>query len=241
MNKTILTALVLIFSMFAFNAAAAPVAKNAKKSKPKIDAPAPKPNLDPVPRSQTSNRSALPSWFYLDGTFGLGYAQNNAPSVINVSYASSPKMIQMLLGTTTGLKINNSLFAGLSFDYKKSFQISSVDKLIGNFSGTRWNLLSPTVGIYLNEYLLKLDFQYLGNYTMANKTVDGKDVSYGNVFGGRAVFMAPMDNFVKMPLNAGLLFEYLSFGRVMSDTFKNQKLTTRLGAWSLLLVANYSF
>lgn len=120
--------------------------------------------------------------FHLDfhGGFGKGAARfENAEK-------SKPVTYQYGAGATLGYKFGMLLYAGASFDYYKMIQTTDANSTWGNRKGTRMNLLSPTLGFRVAGLHLKLDYQFMGKYTLDKKDSGGSEVFYESPKGYRA-------------------------------------------------------
>ncbi|MCC7440266.1 MAG: hypothetical protein IT285_01450 [Bdellovibrionales bacterium] len=140
--------------------------------------------------------------------------------------SKTPFLLQLGFGATGAWKFGSRWFAGLSSDFRFVNQYSSVVSDVGNRRGTRWNILAPTFGGRFGNVIAKLDLQFLGAYSLGNKTLGGQDVSYTNPLGFRLTGMLP----VKNRFHLGLQFEYLNFSGQTLDgeesDLENQSLST---------------
>lgn len=147
--------------------------------------------------------------FYKDAFAQGGY------STANVSVGSKPFLIQYSVGFSFAKNIKNRFFVGATSDYRWINHYSVVTAA-GNFRGTRWNYVSPLLGIYVKRLIFLVDFQFLGNYNLTYSTDAGTSVTYSSPIGGRASVLFPVGK--KGRFHAALFFEQVKF--------KKQKLST---------------
>ena len=165
------------------------------------------------------------SGFYLDINGFGGYTGTTV-----ASDDTTPKLAQFGLGFTGAYQMSDNSFAGLSSDYRFINQYSAVIESVGNRKGTRWNIISPTIGVQMNHWTLKGDFQFLGNYELAKQTSTGSKITYKRPLGGRITALYP---FLDAEIHTGLYFEYLSFGYQYLSSGTGIDLSKRLLLWQI--------
>jgi hypothetical protein len=196
--------------------------------------------------------------FYADASLSVGYSKASVPdtgapagSSTEAAAPSAPTLLQWDLGATFAYRLPQlsiedvrvATFAGLTSDFRILSQYSALDPQLGNFRGTRWNVVGPVVGALIDgTYLVKVDLQFLGSYALSNSTVEGASLHYESPFGFRAQALYPVGRFFDKPkLNAGLEFETVSFSRQDIVGVASTPLVSGLHVWQLGVVASHAF
>lgn len=140
--------------------------------------------------------------------------------------ATAPTLLQAGAGATLGLNFSDFIF-GLSSDYRFINQYSTPTSDVGNRHGTRWNIASPTLGVMLGSFLLKADFQFLGNYNLGALASDGGTISCTNPMGYRVVLAYDFFS----PVYIGAFYESVSFSNQNDSVSGNTTLSPTLQLW----------
>ena len=192
------------------------------------------PSKNAVPANAGKSGSFRDS-VYLD-IFGFGGTTGT-----NTLAGPQPALMNFGGGLTAALKLDNwigkAVFVGATTDIRYVGQYSAVDATVGNRRGMYLNYVSPVLGARIDDIILKLDLQFLGNYKLLNPTVDGSTISFSSPLGGRfsALFQLHKGVF------AGAQLEYLRFtNQRNSATGNNTALTEPLNLWQLGLSIGYA-
>ncbi|OFZ81085.1 MAG: hypothetical protein A2583_10945 [Bdellovibrionales bacterium RIFOXYD1_FULL_53_11] len=171
--------------------------------------------------------TALPVNFSVDASGG--YSQRGVSSALK----DTPRLGQYGFGISGGYETGPFIF-GFCSDFRFINQYSTVKVLVGNTRGTRWNIVSPMAGFRYGAMAAKMDFQFLGNYNLSNKTADNADLSYGRPLGGRVAvyYVTPFS------LLIGAYYEHVWFGSEKNSTKNEQVLSQRIGLWQSGLTAS---
>lgn len=112
---------------------------------------------------------------------------NSSPGV------SGPTVLAYAGGSTVALRLGGGgwFLLGLTSDYRLYNQVSSIDVAVGNMTGSRWNIVSPTIGIRTQSFIFKADYQFLGNLNLSNQTSNSATIAYGSPSGFRGTFLMP--------------------------------------------------
>lgn len=165
----------------------------------------------------------------------VGYASLNASGVI--PGANAPALSFYTGGVTAGYSFAEIVLVGLSSDFSFINQYSNPINNGGNYRGTRWNIVSPSLGLQLADFTFIADVEFLGSYNLANSDVNGNSVSFSGPLGGK--FRALYSIF--SPINLGVQFEYLTFNTMVNSGTGNQTLSPSLILWQGGLIASYVF
>jgi hypothetical protein len=176
------------------------------------------------------NVAGIPLRLSVDGN--VGYSSASVPD----GY-SHPSMIAFGFGGTALYNFTDVWMAGITSDISWANQYSDTNASGSNFRGHRWNIVSPTFGAkWMNATILG-DFQFLGNYSLYLKGNQGGDVSFTGPIGGRLRATYPVFDSVE----AGLLFQYVTFGTLHNSVTGDTSLASRQKLWQLGLTASYVF
>jgi hypothetical protein len=150
---------------------------------------------------------------------------------------SHPSLVQFGFGVTATYNFTGALLAGIASDFRFINQYSDTTASGGNYRGHRWNIVSPVFGgTWMNTTILA-DFQFLGAYDIYVKATNGGDASFTGPLGGRIRATYPVFDSVE----AGLLFEYLTFGTRNNSISGDTSLSSKQKLWQLGLTASYVF
>jgi hypothetical protein len=153
------------------------------------------------------------------------------------STGSTPLLFSGSFGLTAGYWLHEDYFLGLSTEYSVLNQYSDIDPLAGNNRGTRWNVITPTLGWRVfNKIVLKVDFEFLGSYNLANPLPGDQYVSYTNPFGIKLTLSIP----VVYRVSLGLLFEYVTFSKIENSLMGATSLGTRFVLWQYGIAIGYT-
>ena len=187
-------------------------------------------------------KEGLQRYLYAEFFFEMGFSKPQPDPLLS----ASPSLLSYGMGTVLGgwLPINIpglKTFAGLLFDYRYFGQMSEVDPALGNFRGKYFQPLSPTVGAVFRDWLVRVDFEFLGNYQLLNKTTEGAEIAYTRPLGFRAAGFYTFKRILKKDIRVGLQYEELSFGRREITGFPNLQLDPKLSLSQLGIVLAYGF
>lgn len=182
-------------------------------------------------QSANAAQLQLPDWMYGDGNISLSYSKATI-----IQGADAPTLGQAGIGLTGGYRFEE-FFGGLTTDFRISGQYSDVKPTVGNARGTRWNIVSPTIGWHRGNLLIKGDVQFLGSYRLRNDGPGGATISYTSPIGGRVVGMYRV--FEK--IHAGLFYELVSFSKQNNSLTGETSLENKLKLWQTGLTASYVF
>lgn len=128
---------------------------------------------------------------------------------------------------------------GLTTDYRMINQYSTVNDELGNSRGSRWVILAPTLGAIVDQdYILRLELQFLGNYKLSNRTFDGKDFSYTSPFGFK---LSALKIIGDRNLAVGLLFEQVRYKAREISGVGSRTLNPALSIYQVGLMVSYAF
>jgi hypothetical protein len=149
-----------------------------------------------------------------------------------------PKELQYALGGIVAYRLMGSWLIGLSSDFNFVRQISDVGASGGNYKGTRWNIVSPTIGWLGSKFTALGDLQFLGNYNFsaANAAFGGSDSLTGPLgFRVRGTYdFAPT-------CAAGLQFSYTSFSDDSNSISGSINKAQSFSFWSVGIMASHEF
>lgn len=127
------------------------------------------------------NRQGNAIGFYFDTTLGVG----GGPTKYSTD-AGSPLIGSTTVGVTVGMLIfKERLLLGFGADYRFCTQWNESPTGTSNYRGSALNLLSPTIGFTYKRILIKLDYKFMGSYSLKNPTISGQFMSYGSPMGFR--------------------------------------------------------
>ena len=130
-----------------------------------------------------SGSFGFPSTLYLDvyGFFGTttGDVQGQSESL---------SLNQQGASITVGALVSGFLF-GLGTDYRQVNNSKEPNTDVGSFKGTRWAPLVISTGYLGESFLIKLEYQPMGVFTLTQPTYQGSTVTYGEGSGYRASLM----------------------------------------------------
>ncbi len=129
-----------------------------------------------------------------------------------------PVTYQYNAGATLGYKFLTLLYAGLSADYYYMIQTTKASSEWGNRKGTRYNLISPTLGFLTAKLHLKYDYQFKGKYTMAKKDSSGKEVYFEDPKGHRFYLGYRFHTFYEL----GLMYEKVLYEKQIIGTTESK-------------------
>ena len=153
--------------------------------------------------TSTSGPSSFgfPSTLYVDvyGYFGMttGDVQGQGETL---------SLNQQGASITVGALVSGFLL-GLGTDYRQVNNSKDPATDIGSFKGTRWAPLVISTGYLGESFLLKLEYQPMGVFTLTQPTYQGSTVTYGEGTGYRASLMYNVWNKIML----GPQYESLTF------------------------------
>ncbi len=96
-----------------------------------------------------------------------------------------PSLKQFQAGVRLGYAIKDRYILGISADYRSNSQSTGRDSTTGDWSGSRFNPISPMIGIKYHRFVVLGEYYMLGDYVLASKTATGESVSYQGTSGFR--------------------------------------------------------
>jgi hypothetical protein len=172
----------------------------------------------PTP-TNTENSKNTYEKYYFAGQGAFEYSSTTA-----AAGASTPTIFTEGIGLTADYRLSDIWLVGLSTDFVFINQTTDPGTTGANFSGTRWNIISPTFGAQLNKHLLLLDVEFLGNWTLKNAAANSGTAQYQNPIGFRLRYSHPLGFINNVSL--GAQFEYLSFSTINNSITGSASLTT---------------
>jgi len=167
--------------------------------------------------------------FYLDVHLGLGAAG------AGMSGASS-FLITNTIGASVGFRPKGVFMIGASTNYSFLMQYSD-PTTTGNMRGDYFNYVSPMIGFFLGQkFILKTNIQFLGNYSLINKTIGGESVAYSGPFG----FRVSLTYMGKKKLKPTLFFETVSFSKQSIEGVEST-LASAMSMWQAGLMLSFIF
>ena len=152
----------------------------------------------------------------------LGYS-----GLSGTGLSSSTSMTQLGGDVTLAVRIDDAFLFGITSDYRNIGQLSSIDSHVGNFTGTRFTPVSPTIGLRTRKYFLEIDYQFLGDFSLSNKTAGGASISYAHPQGIRIRVAHQFYH----SIYAGLQYETVSFTTQKSSQNGDISLSPSLSLW----------
>jgi len=147
-------------------------------------------------------------------------------------------MLQYGIGTTIGLGFYPFIL-GVSADKYLVNQMSDVKSPYGNRKGSRTNIFSLTIGLNIMSFILKADYQFMGNYNLDKKNIEGLEIKYETPKGLR--FYLGMQ-FEFMPLAGKLGFFYESVDYEKEIVGANESiLSNKMNIKQIGLMAQFDF
>jgi hypothetical protein len=159
----------------------------------------------------------VPMHLDINGTWGYSSAKGQ-------TVTSSTSLGQWTGGITIAPRLGDVIFIGLSSDFRSTAQYSDVSTFDGNFSGRRWNMASPTLGFRRSGFVVKFDYQMLGDYELRSKTADGASVKYTQPQGWRAALMYKMTGII----HVSGFYEGMTYGKKMDSSLGETTLSDKL-------------
>lgn len=170
--------------------------------------------------------------FHVDINASAGYSGLSGESV-----SESPTLLQWSGGITAAPIFYDTVFVGLTSDFRYIGQYSDVVEQDGNFRGTRWNIASPTLGIKYSGFLLKFDYQVLGDYDLSENTFEGATFSFTEPKGFRGQVLYN----VWEQLHLGVQYETLKFERFRDSERGEGEVSPALSLWQAGAVMAWVF
>jgi hypothetical protein len=173
------------------------------------------------------------SWrekLHLDATASWGLS-NSAIALDN----GSKTLSQLGMGVTVGWKIDPGIWVGVSSDFRSAGLSADLLSAVSEVEGSRWNYLSPAVGLAWGQSLLKADVILTGAYQFARS--DGSEsFSLRSPRGLRMTYLHPMVG----RFHAGMQGEVTSWGERETRT-SLERLMQREILWQASLTAAWVF
>ncbi len=156
-------------------------------------------------------------WAYLDLACSLSFTK---PTVSDKP-EESPTLLQWGMGGTAAWRADLGvteggrmiLLLGATSEYRWIGQYSKVNATVGNFKGSRFSTIAPTLGAQLgDEVVVKISPQIMGPYGLSNTTAEGSKLAYKGPSGFTAVGLLRAGKLIgSKHLHLGIQLEYLSF------------------------------
>jgi hypothetical protein len=199
---------------------------------------------------------AAPAWaedgdesiFKVYGDVGFlgGYSQVEA-----FTGMMAPLLLQYGGGLTLGIQMKERWILGVATDYRITQQYSDVERKVGNFAGSRWNMAAPVIGMRLGNFIFKAEPEFLGDYKLSHPTRAKETVTYKSPLGGKftillpplfyVVAMSEQDSKPKGPITIGLYGEYLMFRKQVSSSLGEMRPTPSAKFMQAGLTLGYVF
>ena len=176
------------------------------------------------------------SWrvrLYLDALASWGISSSAIPTT-----SGGGTLSQVGLGGTVGWKVDRRLWVGLSTDFRSAGLSAGLLSTVSEVEGARFNIASPTVGLYLGESLLKAELSLLGDYRFSRQGEDSIAYRLSSPRGLRMTYLYPMVD----RLHAGIQGEVTSWGEKTEEgrAFP-ERLLQRQVLWQASLTAAWVF
>ncbi len=134
------------------------------------------------------------------------------------------------IGFSIGTRLGSMYLVGVTTDYRWLSQTSSVDDSHPNFTGKRFLPIAPFLGLKLDSYLFKFDYQTLGNFEVSKSVPEGGTIKFTNPIGFR--FSALFDRlFDKYPW--GIYYENTTYKKKGLSDVGEVVLTSKFNTWQL--------
>lgn len=159
----------------------------------------------------------IPLYVELAGTGGYSFASGQGLS-------QTTNLIQLGGSATIGALFGNTFFVGVNTSYQSIQQSSSVIATDGNFSGSRWNVVAPTIGFRFSSFVVEGNYQPLGDYRLSNPSATGANLSYSGVSGFRATVLYNLYGVI----HVGAFYENLSFSQLVNSVSGTTNLSPSL-------------
>ena len=124
---------------------------------------------------------AANTYFDIYGYFGSG------SSLVETS-ANNPSLNQYGIGMTWALNTGGFL-SGFGMEYRYIDHASDFKPEDGSYKGERFIPVFLTIGFVTSPFVVKLDYEFVGDYILKNPTVSGAQVIYRNPGGYRLSIM----------------------------------------------------
>ena len=154
--------------------------------------------------------------------------------------AATPSLTVWDLGFIGAYRITSTWFAGLSTDYIFINQTNDPGSSGTNYSGTRWNMLSPIVGAIFGNHTVSLDYELMGNWTLSKSAANSGTATYKNPTGFRLRYFYQLPWF-NGKWKAGAQYESLSFNTLGNSSSGDTTLTTTQSFSRVGLAVGYVF
>ena len=120
--------------------------------------------------------------FALDYFAGLSFSVSRGTSAV----PSQPEIPQVNLygaGINFGIRSFNFLLLGVRGSYSQIDQISDPTFATGNRRGTRLMPVAPLIGFRLSSVRMLTEYQFMGDYALANTDFLSRDITYKKPLG----------------------------------------------------------
>ena len=141
--------------------------------------------------------------FYWSGQGAFEYS-----SLTTAVSGATPTIFTEGIGFIGTYRFTRRWMAGLSTDYVAINQTNDPGTNGTNFSGTRWNQVSPTVGAFFGRHLVLFDYEFLGNWSLTKAASNTGSVQYKSLTGYRVRYFYPLN---WHHLNIGAQIESLTY------------------------------
>ena len=189
-----------------------------------VEGTSPPPSL-PEPQSQHSQFYAAANGFF-------SYTSTTA-----ATGASAPTLFTEGFGFVVSYKITPVWMLGLSTDYNFINQPNDPGSGGINFSGNRWNIISPSLGFRAGPHLFLLDYEFLGNWSLAKPAANSGSVQYQSPSGIRMRYEHTLP-FIEDFL-IGVQLEYINFTQINNSVSGTSSLSTTQNLTSIGALLSY--
>jgi hypothetical protein len=181
-------------------------------------------------RSSSSKKAHnLPVYFELQIGTAFSKAANTG--------GTEPTLLAWRAGLTSGLKIFSNLLLGIESEYQTLGQLSEVDASVGNYKGSRWNLISPTLGLVFSKWIFKVNYQFIGDYYLSKKTAGNADLAYSTPSGWKLTLAYALGPHFHLTA----FYESIAFRKLRASNLSDRALDEDFRLWQMGMGLSYVF
>jgi hypothetical protein len=152
-----------------------------------------------------SSELTLPLYLELRGAWAYSSASGQ-------TMVATTNLTSLEGGGTAGVLLGHAFILGVSSDYRYVTQSSALTA-DGNFSGSRWDVVAPTIGVKYGPFVLRAEYEFEGSFDFANTTSSGSNLSYVEPSGFRATLLYQIFPMVY----GGAYYESVSFKKQLDS------------------------